>query len=169
MAGSNSATRSARASGSNRKASAHTADGVQPPVPLRSGTSRASEFGGPAIRLNLTPVALKIPGAERAIVDLAKVRDYLLSPEHRVGGAKARFFAQLGLDQQNWAVLHEQLCGFAKQEAQLGGATRFGQKYVVPGTIQGPSGRSASLVVIWIILNGEDFPRFVTAYPGAQQ
>jgi hypothetical protein len=39
---------------------------------------------------------MRIPGAERAVLDDAKVRDYLLSAEHRVGSAKARFFAQLG-------------------------------------------------------------------------
>ena len=111
---------------------------------------------------------MKIPGAQRAILDPAKVRDYLLAPDHRVGSAKARFFAQFGFDQRNWAVLQDELYGFVKQEAQLGGATRFGQKYVVPGTIQGPSGRVVHLVVVWIILNGEDFPRFVTAYPGAK-
>ena len=92
----------------------------------------------------------------------------LLSPEHRVGSAKARFFAQLGFDHRNWTVLQDELYRFAKQEAQLGGATRFGQKYVVPGTIQGPSARAARLVVVWIVLSGEDFPRFVTAYPGAK-
>ena len=111
---------------------------------------------------------MKIPGAERAILDAAKVRDYLLSREHRVGSAKARFFAQLGFDHRNWTVLQDELYRFAKQEAQLGGATRFGQKYVVADTIQGPSGRVAPLVVVWIVLNGEDFPRFVTAYPGAK-
>ena len=78
---------------------------------------------------------IKIPGAERAILDAAKVRDYLLSREHRVGGAKAHFFAQLGFDDRNWTVLQDELYRFAKQEAQSGGATRFGQKYVVPGTI----------------------------------
>ena len=34
--------------------------------------------------------------------------------------------------------------------------------------MQGPSGRIAQIVVVWIILSGEDFPRFVTAYPGAK-
>ena len=111
---------------------------------------------------------MKIPGAERAILDAAKVQDYLLSPEHLVGSAKSRFFEQLGFDHRNWTVLLDELYRFAKQVAQLGGATRFGQKYVVPGTIQGPSGRVARLVVVWIVLNGEDFPRFVTAYPGAK-
>ena len=111
---------------------------------------------------------MTIPGAERAIVDAAKVRDYLLSPQHRVGSAKARFFAQLGFTQQNWNVLQETLLGFASLEAQLGPKTRFGQKYLVAGTIQGPSGRAAAVNVVWIILNDEDFPRFVTAYPGAR-
>ena len=41
---------------------------------------------------------MKIPGAERAVIDATKVRDYLLSPEHRVGSAKARFFTALGFD-----------------------------------------------------------------------
>jgi hypothetical protein len=72
---------------------------------------------------------VKIPGAERAIVDAAKVRDYLLSPEHRLGSAKARFFAQLGFERRNWTVLQDELYRFAAKEAQLGGATRFGQKY----------------------------------------
>ena len=85
------------------------------------------------------------------------MRDYLVSPAHRVGSAKARFFGQLGFDQRNWTVLQDELYGFARQEAELGGATRFGQKYVVRGTIQGPSGRVAHLVVVWIVLNGEDF------------
>ena len=111
---------------------------------------------------------MRIPGAERAIIDAAKIRDYLLSSEHRVGSAKARFFTALGFDHQNWTVLQDELHRFAQHEAQLGGATRFGQKYVVLGTIQGPSGRVAHIVVVWIILKGEDFPRFVTAYPGAK-
>ena len=115
-----------------------------------------------------THCEMKIPGAERAILDAAKVRDYLLSTEHRVGSAKARFFAPLGFDQRNWSDLRDEIYRFATQEAQLGGSTRFGQKYVVPGTIQGPSGRVAHVVVVWIVLNGEDFPRFVTAYPGAK-
>ena len=111
---------------------------------------------------------MKIPGGERAIVDVTKVRDYLLSREHRVGSAKARFFTQLGFDHQNWPALRDELLHFAQEEAELGSATRFGQKYVVRGTIAGPSGRAEHIVVVWIILKGEECPRFVTAYPGAK-
>lgn len=111
---------------------------------------------------------MKIPGADRAILNTEKVRDYLVSQEHRVGSSKARFFAKLGFDGANWTVLQDELYRSVHLEAQLGDATRFGQKYVVLVTIQGPSGRTANLVVVWIVLNGENFPRFVTAYPGAK-
>jgi len=111
---------------------------------------------------------MKIPGAERAVLSEPKVRDYLLSREHHVGSAKARFFEQLGFSSPNWTLLQREILRFAQEEAQLGGTTRFGQKYVVLGTIRGPSGQLAPIMVVWIILNGEDFPRFVTAYPGAK-
>ena len=111
---------------------------------------------------------MKIPGVDRAVLDSAKVQNYLLSREHPVGSAKARFFSQLGFDQNNWMVLRDALYGFAGLKAQLGATTRFGQKYVVHGTITGPSGRTAGIVAVWIVLKEEDFPRFVTAYPGAE-
>src|SRR5437773_1038010 len=110
-------------------------------------------------------VSVKIPGFERAIIDAAKVRDYLLSPEHPVGRAKSQFFVQIGFERANWTVLRDQLLRLGAGDAELGHRTPFGQKYVVRGTIHHPA--SASLVVaVWIVRNGEDFPRFVTAYPG---
>jgi hypothetical protein len=110
---------------------------------------------------------VKIPGAERAVVDAAKVRDYLLSLEHPVGRAKARFFAQLGFSRANWSALRDQLQEFGGADAERGAATPFGQKYVVRGTIQGTVD-SAAVVTVWIVLRAEDFPRFVTAFPGTR-
>jgi filamentous hemagglutinin len=109
---------------------------------------------------------VRIPGADQFVIDEAKIRDYLLSPEHRVGSSKAKFFARLGFEHQDWPVLQAELARFAQEDAVLGGSTRFGQKYLVAGTIHGPAGRDAQIVVVWIILDGERFPRFVTAYPG---
>jgi hypothetical protein len=41
---------------------------------------------------------VKLPNAERAIVNIAKLRDYCLNPEHEHGSHKARVFAaKLGL------------------------------------------------------------------------
>jgi hypothetical protein len=112
---------------------------------------------------------VRIPGADNAVIDEAKIRDYLLSPEHTVGSAKAKFFGRLGFEQQDWPVLRTELARFVHDEATLGVRTMFGQKYIVAGTIHGPAGLDADVVVVWIVLHGEQFPRFVTAYPGARR
>ena len=44
---------------------------------------------------------MQLPGAENAVVEPRKIRDYLLSPTHAVGRYKATFFAKLGYDQEN--------------------------------------------------------------------
>jgi hypothetical protein len=77
---------------------------------------------------------MRIPGAERAVVDDAKIRDYLLSPEHPVGGAKARFFKRLGFSRHDWLAVQQIIAGFAKSDAQLGKQTGFGQQYLVAGS-----------------------------------
>jgi hypothetical protein len=112
---------------------------------------------------------MKLPNAERAIVEDEKIRDYLLSLEHPVGRSKARFFISLGFARHRWQELQQALLDLAQnEEAELGPATKFGQKYVVRGMIQGPTGRTAMVRSAWIILQGEDAPRFVTAYPGVR-
>ena len=110
---------------------------------------------------------MKLPGADRAIVDEAKVRDYLLSPEHPVGRFKAAFFASVGYTRQDWKHLRQEFVSIAAAEdASPGQPSVFGQKYEVRGRIKGPMGRRFEVVTIWIVLKGESAPRFVTAYPG---
>jgi hypothetical protein len=43
--------------------------------------------------------------------------------------------------------------------------TPFGTKYVVEGNLETPRMESVRLITVWIILAGEDVPRFITAYP----
>jgi hypothetical protein len=113
---------------------------------------------------------MKLPAAERAVVDPTKVRDYLLSPEHPVGRHKARFFSALGFERAAWPALHRMLLEVAREgDASEGSATPYGRKYEVRATIHGPTGRTAEIVTVWIILVGEDFPRLVTAYPGGSR
>ena len=38
---------------------------------------------------------MRVPNAERAFIDVSKLRAYALNPTHRVGGHKARLFALL--------------------------------------------------------------------------
>lgn len=110
---------------------------------------------------------MKLPGSERATIEPAKVRDYLLSSEHPVGRFKAAFFRALGYTQDDWPQLHADLLALAASgEAAVGQASDFGQKYEVRGSVEGPAGRSAEVVSVWIIRTGESAPRLVTAYPG---
>jgi hypothetical protein len=63
---------------------------------------------------------MRIPGAARAVVDDAKIRDYLLSPEHPIGGPKARFFKSLGFSRNDWVAVRQIIAGSAVSDARLG-------------------------------------------------
>jgi Domain of unknown function (DUF6883) len=110
---------------------------------------------------------MKLPAAERAVIAPAKIRDYLLSTSHSVGRFKAPFFARLGYTSANWRRLEEDLLDLAVSgNAELGKDNRYGQKYEIRGILSGPSGRSAAVLTVWIVLFGGDVPQFVTAFPG---
>ena len=101
------------------------------------------------------------------MVDPAKVRDYLLSHEHPIGRFKAIFFESLGYKQADWPRLQSDLLDLCRsRDAIEGQHSEFGRKYEVGGSLKGPSGRQAQVVSVWVVLVGEQFPRFVTAYPG---
>ena len=107
-----------------------------------------------------------LPNSENAVIDDVKVRDYLLSPEHPVGRFKAVFFNALGYSRDEWEVLRAQLLELARSGTAIPQPPGpYGQKFELPGTINGPAGRAASITTVWIIRAAEDFPRFVTAFP----
>ncbi len=109
---------------------------------------------------------MELPGADRAVIEPEKVREYLLSSSHPVGRFKAAFFAALGFGPDRWSDLRDELLLAARSpDATPGQPSPFGQKYEVRATLRGPAGRSAGVVSVWIQLHGEDFPRFVTAFP----
>jgi hypothetical protein len=108
-----------------------------------------------------------LPNPERAVVDEAKVRDYLLSPSHPVGRFKAAFFWALGFSADDWRSLSEALLTMGRTgEATEGQVSPFGRKFEIRATLTGPSGRQATVVTIWMVSNGREFAHFVTAFPG---
>lgn len=108
---------------------------------------------------------MKLPHANRAVVDEQKVREYLLSKSHPVGRFKAMFFARLGFGVENWREFRDAILNLAvENEATEDESTEYGQKYRVLGELRGP--KSAALVItIWILRTGEDRPSLVTVYP----
>jgi hypothetical protein len=107
-----------------------------------------------------------LPSAPAALIERAKITEYLLSAAHPVGRFKAVFFRALGFSASSWSDLRDAIHALA----QTGAAaelppTAFGRRFEVRGTLVGPSGRSARIVTAWIVRSDEDLPRFVTAYP----
>jgi hypothetical protein len=108
-----------------------------------------------------------LPNAEHAIIERAKLEDYLLSFRHPVGRFKARFFAGLGFSAERWDVFDQALrAQHLSQDADAGVPDGFGQPFIIRAILQGPTGRSAVVVSVWFLRAGEAQPRFVTAYPG---
>jgi len=133
-------------------------------------TATAPRPIGPRVRrtsMNADEARVSIPNATSAVIPREKVCDYLLSRVHRVGRHKAMFFAWLGFSLEHWRVLEACLRLQARNgEVVEQQPTEYGRKYVVRGELEGPNGRSARLVSVWIIRTGEAVPRFVTAYRG---
>ena len=110
---------------------------------------------------------MRLPGGERAIIDPEKLRDYVLSRVHPVGRFKAAFFASLGYETDNWQELDRALRAAAAQaEAEPEARTLYGQKYRIRSILEGPAGRSAEIVSVWIIFHDVTAPRLVTVMPG---
>ena len=90
---------------------------------------------------------MKLPNAESAFIEPAKIRDYLLSGSHPIGRFKYRFFSRLGYTSEQWERLEADLLELAiAEEAIIGESTEYGQKYEVRGMLKGPSGREADVV-----------------------
>ncbi len=109
---------------------------------------------------------MPLPNVDEAVVDPAKVRDYLLSSAHQVGRFKAVFFSGLGFTRDRWDLLRDALLAHARSgDAHAGQPSLHGRKIEVHGTLQGPAG-AAKVIAVWILRAGERGPRFVTAFPG---
>jgi hypothetical protein len=108
----------------------------------------------------------RLPNADRAIVPERKIMDYLLSTDHAKGAAKAGFFLRFGYSREDWRSLAETM----RQHARLQPVVRLrrndhGEIYEVRGPVSTLDGRNPKITTVWMILDGEIDPRFVTAVP----
>ena len=113
-----------------------------------------------SIELNL------LPYAENAVVDIRKLRDYCLNPEHDDGKHKARLFRSiLGMTADNAEELRQILLDVVKtEEIRLSRQDEFGQRYTLDFQIEWQN-RSATLRSGWIVENDSTTPRLTTCYP----
>jgi hypothetical protein len=109
---------------------------------------------------------MKLPGKEKAVVAESKLKGYLLSETHSVGKAKAKFFVEVGFDQDTIEILELGLLAIAQSEEVTEVVpSPHGVKYVIDGRLETPNGQRVDVRTIWIIDRDGDRPRFVTAYP----
>jgi hypothetical protein len=109
---------------------------------------------------------MKLPNAENAVIDRAKIVDYLLSETHDDGRHKAAFFRSFGFLPEFWSELAESLRRHvAEQDVSKEERSPFGRRFVVEGIMHMPDGRTALVRSVWFIRTKEVNPRFVTAYP----
>ena len=109
---------------------------------------------------------MRIPNAEHAMVDIRKLRDYCLNPQHPEGKHKARLFvAALGMTDIDAESLRDALLQAVKShDAALGRRDAYGQRYLIDFEFDW-RGRRAILRSGWIIEHGSDTPRLTTCYP----
>jgi len=109
---------------------------------------------------------MKIPNAERAVVDIRKLRDYCLSPTHDEGKHKARLFASaLGMSAADAGELRDILLEVVQtHDAQLGRRDEYGQRYLVDFMLEW-RGKEAMIRSGWMIEHDSDIPRLTTCYP----
>ena len=107
----------------------------------------------------------KLPNPQDAVVDVRKLRDYCLSPQHPRGRHKARVFASaLGLTYEDVEDLREALLSAAhSQEAVFTDKDQYGERYVLDFEMEADAGT----VVVrsgWIVRREEGFPRLTTCW-----
>ncbi len=93
-----------------------------------------------------------------------KLNDYLLNPDHPVGGPKAKWFRlALGFTKDNADKLAQQIV-FNPSTAVETGVTQFGTKFNQVISIVGENGKTIDVVFAWI-RNNDGIVRLVTAIP----
>lgn len=108
---------------------------------------------------------MKLPNADQAVVDIAKLRDYCLNPLHPEGKHKARVFrSALGFNLDDAERLRGMvLTAIIDNEAVEESVTAFGQRFTLDFEITEPAG-SARIRTAWIIRFEEEVPRLTTCY-----
>lgn len=108
---------------------------------------------------------MQMPGCEFAFVEIVKLRDYVLNPNHEHGKNKAYVFASVfGMTMDDADELQELLLSIACEDAAvLAKKDDYGQRYALDFEFQ-RGGRRGVIRSAWIIRSDEDFPRLTSCY-----
>ena len=108
---------------------------------------------------------MKIPNADKAVVDIRKLTDYCLSDEHPRGKHKARvFLSSLGMTSSHAKELRDMLLQkVSSEDCAIGLADEYGARYIVDfRCVRGD--REAMVRSTWIIKTGETTPCLTSCF-----
>ena len=108
---------------------------------------------------------MKVPNADRAVVDIRKLTDYCLSHEHPRGKHKARvFLSALGMTTVHAGEFRDALLQKVRSEdCTIGAVDEYGARYIVDFTYA----RGDKQIMVrstWIIKVDEDVPRLTSCF-----
>jgi len=106
-----------------------------------------------------------LPHSDRVIIDLRKIEDYCLNPEHPRGRHKARLFLEtLGIRRTDAPWLREVLLGAVRDSEAIELARdAFGSRWRIDVAVA-RQGKRVVVRTVWILRTGEISPRFVTCW-----
>ena len=103
---------------------------------------------------------------DKIIIDVRKLRDYLLNPAHPEGATKAQYLSEMGYTQDNFHILEVDLRNqHLTCDEQPGKVSNYGVKYEIVAPLVGPNGKKRLIRSVWMIRKKEAFARLFTLIP----
>ena len=103
---------------------------------------------------------MKLPNADKLVVEREKIADCLLNPAHCFGASKAQFFTHFGFRLAAWEQLALALREHGrKYEVTKTRETGFGPRYEVEGRLPCPNDRLPLVRTVWQLDEGAVAPR----------
>jgi hypothetical protein len=108
---------------------------------------------------------MKLPNFDSAFVDIEKLRNYSLNPNHTRGQHKARLFrAVLEMTVEDAQELQAAILAAVKlYDAVPGEQDAYGQRYTLDFPLS-RLGKQATIRTSWMIRPTENFPRLTSCY-----
>ncbi len=108
----------------------------------------------------------KLPNIEEAVVEDAKLAEYLLNLAHPKGGAKARFLFSFGFAAERPDELRSAFLEHARDnEVVTSQNNNFGTIFAIDGPLTSPDGRNPIVRAVWMLDTGSTAARLITMVP----
>ncbi len=108
---------------------------------------------------------MKLPNGDKAVVDMRKLTEYCLSPDHPTGKHKARVLASaMGMTVRDAEPLRRVLLAAAKDGEAIPAKTdAYGSRFVIESLTEGVRG-PARIRSVWVVRSPGDPPRLLTCH-----